>query len=134
MSEKFWIEDAKYFSSDEFDSPDAPGSGKLMNPEFIKILRLIREDIKFPIIITSGYRTEEHNAKVGGKPRSAHTLGVACDIALGGSMDRYLLITSALKHGIKRIGIGDSFIHLDMSYSTEHPQNVIWLYPFGSKG
>ncbi len=37
--------------------------------------------------ITSGYRTAEHNASVGGVPNSAHTLGNAVDIYLGDSVD-----------------------------------------------
>lgn len=37
--------------------------------------------------ITSGYRTAEHNASVGGVPNSAHTLGNAVDIYLGDNVD-----------------------------------------------
>lgn len=37
--------------------------------------------------ITSGYRTAEHNAAVGGVPNSAHTLGNAVDIYLGDNVD-----------------------------------------------
>jgi len=37
-----------------------------------------------PIQITSGYRTPEHNAEVGGKPKSQHMHGRAADIKVKG--------------------------------------------------
>ena len=37
-----------------------------------------------PIRITSGYRTADHNKKVGGVPNSLHLTGAAFDIKLSG--------------------------------------------------
>ncbi|ENN8876040.1 D-Ala-D-Ala carboxypeptidase family metallohydrolase, partial [Campylobacter jejuni] len=45
--------------------------------ELIDILCKIREHYNAPIIINSGYRCKEHNANVGGAPKSQHTIGSA---------------------------------------------------------
>ena len=57
--------DLKYFSLDEFDSPDEAGSGSKMCCKFLKKLDKIREDFGSPLHINSGYRTKLHNAVVG---------------------------------------------------------------------
>ena len=53
-----------YFTYNEFDSPDMPGSGSLMHEDFLDMLDEVRDKFGKPIIINSGYRTEEHNAAV----------------------------------------------------------------------
>ena len=126
------INDLKYFKHEEFDSPDLPGSASGMNPEFLKIIDQIRGKCGFPLHINSGFRTKAHNEKVGGKPESAHTLGLACDILVLGSRERFKIIEAALSLGIKRIGIGTTFLHLDMDFSKD--QEVVWLYPAGTGG
>lgn len=79
------------------------------------------------MIVTSGYRTEEHNDEVGGVDGSAHTGGYAVDIACRTSRLRFLIIQAALDVGISRIGIARTFIHLDTDPSK--PVQVAWLYP-----
>ena len=39
----------------------------------------IRDILKQPIKITSGYRPKEYNVLIGGATKSAHILGLACD-------------------------------------------------------
>ena len=56
----------KYFTYEEFDSPDVQGSGQMMSEDLILILESVREQLGKPVVITSGYRTEAHNEKVGG--------------------------------------------------------------------
>jgi hypothetical protein len=43
-------------------------------------LEVIREKIKSPVYITSGYRSRELNEKIGGSETSAHITGNAADI------------------------------------------------------
>lgn len=42
-------------------------------------LEVIREHVGRPVIVTSGYRSPEHNRSVGGVPLSAHQTGNAAD-------------------------------------------------------
>jgi len=116
----------KYFRLSEFDSPDSPGSGVNMNPAFLALLDQIRGSAGVPFRINSGYRTRDHNSEVGGKAASAHTRGFAADIFALTSRDKFAIITTALVHGINRIGIGSTFVHLDADPSL--PKNVIWTY------
>ncbi len=76
--------------------------------------------------ITSGFRCEKHNAAVGGKPNSAHRTAEAADVAAPTSRDKYYIVRAALSAGFNRIGVGDTFLHLDSSLTL--PQNVIWTY------
>lgn len=46
----------------------------------VGLLEILRKKIEKPIIITSGYRTPEHNKKVGGAKYSYHMRGCAVDI------------------------------------------------------
>jgi len=116
----------KYFSISEFDSPDAPGSGVNMHQELLELLDEMRAIYGKPIIITSGYRTPEHNAKVGGVDTSSHLKGLAVDIAIKDNNQRYEIIRIAMLLGIKRIGTGSGFVHINIDNSK--PQNVNWLY------
>ena len=57
---------SQYFTQEEFDSPDLKGSGKNMDLHFLSLLIEARELANIPFKINSGYRTEEHNLKIGG--------------------------------------------------------------------
>jgi zinc D-Ala-D-Ala carboxypeptidase len=116
----------KYFTWSEFDSPDQPGSGKQMNPEFIRKLDAIREAVGFPLIVNSGYRTPAHNAEVGGKSNSAHLRGYAADIRAFTDAQKRAIAKAAIAQGITRIGWARTYIHLDMDPTL--PQRVVWNY------
>jgi len=45
----------------------------------VNVMDKIRTEYGMPIYITSGYRTPEHNKKVGGVANSQHIYGEACD-------------------------------------------------------
>jgi uncharacterized protein YcbK (DUF882 family) len=45
----------------------------------VNVMEKIRAEYGMPIYITSGYRTPEHNKKVGGVANSQHIYGEACD-------------------------------------------------------
>ena len=120
--------DLKYFKLSEFDSPDEIGSGKKMDSKFLEKLDYARGNVDGQMVfkINSGYRTQEHNLKVGGRFGSSHKKGLAVDIAYNGSRERYILINALMSIGINRIGIGKTFIHCDVDKSKD--PDVIWLY------
>lgn len=121
----------KYFTHEEFDSPLEKGSGKNMQQEFLDMLDSAREIAGIPFKITSGYRVEadiERLLQKGYKVsrNSSHLKGWAADIGTPSSVHRYKIIDALLKAGFNRIGIADSFIHVDCD--PEKDVNVIWTY------
>jgi len=114
----------KYFKYEEFDSPDIQGSGQLVDDRLIMLLDAVREEYGRPIRISSGFRTEAANAKAGGVSNSSHLRGLAADLKVRNSKERYELLRILLKH-FNRIGVGKSFIHSDLD--NDKP-NAIWLY------
>ena len=116
----------KYFKLSEFDSPDLVGSGEAMDKEFLSKLDQARSLCDIPFRITSGYRSEAHNLKVGGVSNSSHIKGLAVDIACTNSAARHIIVSALLKVGLNRIGIADTFIHVDRDPSKV--ANVIWTY------
>ncbi len=116
----------RYFNYEEFDSPDIQGSGQMMDVDLLVMLDRVRELYNQPIIINSGYRTIRHNASVGGKPESSHLKGLAVDIACTNSTDRFRLYDILRLVGFNRIGVGKTFIHVDID--KDKSPNVYWVY------
>jgi len=53
----------------------------------VNVLQPLRNELKCPIRINSGYRCEKLNEKVGSQPTSEHLQGKAADIYIPGKMD-----------------------------------------------
>lgn len=119
----------KYFSLSEFDSSDHPGSGSNMHPSFLEMLDNAREIYGRPMRINSGYRTIYKNQEAKGKPNSTHLMGIAADVHCNNSRDRHDMLQAFLQAGFTRLGIADTFIHVDSGdiHSDKDP-NVIWTY------
>lgn len=116
----------KYFKSREFASPDIPSSGELMDYNFMVRLEKAREIAGVPFVINSGMRSKAHNKKVGGSPRSSHLRGYAADISCKDSSTRWVIVNALLQAGFKRIGIAQTFIHVDSD--PKKIDEVIWTY------
>ena len=121
----------RYFTLDEFDSPDLPGSGAFMQDEFLEKLDAARGYAEVPFRITSGFRTPSYQQdlkKRGYKvsETSAHLDGWAADISATTSNRRWKIIEALIYVGFNRIGVADSFVHVDMDPGKA--QNCLWLY------
>jgi uncharacterized protein YcbK (DUF882 family) len=84
----------------------------------------LRGKLNLPLVVTSGFRCPKHNKEVGGKPNSYHLVGKAVDISTEGMNDfqRHQFL-SLVKERFKGIGIGHTFIHMDL---RETP--ALWVY------
>ena len=116
----------KWFKLSEFDSPDRPGSGELMEHEVVQALDIARDIYGDPMILSSGFRSIEANRACGGSPKSSHLLGWAVDIAITNSRRRFLLLEALLDAGFNRIGVSEDFIHVDMD--PNKTPNALWTY------
>lgn len=108
---------AKFFKPEEI---------KGLQPSLVEMLDRLRDEAGVPLIINSGFRSEAKNAMVGGVPDSAHTTGLACDLACTDGLSRWKIVNAALAVGFDRVGIANTFIHVDIDKSKPHPR--IWLY------
>lgn len=120
-----------HFSISEFDSPDQKGSGRFMDEDFLRKLDRAREIAGIPFVITSGFRTPEHQNSLGRdgyavSKKSAHLKGMAADIACDFSGDRFKMVSALMAVNLMRIGIASNFIHVDCDQSK--PMQRIWLY------
>lgn len=102
-----------FFKPSEFDSPDQPGSGALMNANFLSALEHARGFCDFPWRVTAGYRTPAHNKAIGGATNSFHLKGQAADIACKDAGKRRAIVAAAIQAGIPGIEVCDAHVHLD---------------------
>jgi len=87
-----------------------------------------RDIAGLPFVITSGYRTPEHNAAVGGVPDSAHTTGNAFDVSIVEytEADVVRIVAALVQVGFRRIGRARTFVHADDDPSKPFP--AYWDY------
>lgn len=81
-----------------------------------------------PLHITSGARCTEHNKAIGGVANSAHTRGLAFDVAFESSRECYEIVHHLFKMGVPRIGLNfaKNFVHFDIDETL--PQHVLFKY------
>lgn len=109
---------SKNFTSNEFDckGTNCCATTKI-DGKLVKYLQKIRDHFGKPVTITSGYRCETHNKKIGGATRSYHSLGQAADIVVSGVSSREVA-KYAESIGILGIGLYETskdgyFTHVD---------------------
>lgn len=125
----------KHFKIDEFvksqtatahSIQNVPSAEAVRNLELLvsRVLDPLREAWGGPIIITSGYRCEALNARVGGVKNSYHTRGMAADIRpQNGFVDKlYLLIGRMFV--TRKMGITECYIdrvrgYIHIAYDAE---------------
>ncbi len=110
------------FNLDEFASADgtAPSGEVLKNlTELAKNLEVLRKHIGQPIRVTSGFRSREHNRKIGGATNSFHVLGMAADIQVSkmtpeqvAKAIELLIAEGKMKEG--GLGIYRTWVHYDV--------------------
>ena len=118
-----------------FDSPDQIGSGRCIDRGLVLKLKQLEVVTGYPILnwINSGVRTKSHNRRVGGVANSSHVIPIckAVDIKASSTAIRNTSVYAAKQVGFKRIGVGKTFVHLDVDDSKS--QYVAWGYPKGVK-
>lgn len=116
-NEYFSIEGKQtHFRVREFASKDGADTVKVC-VGLVYLLEAIRQATGQPVTINSGYRTQDHNTKVGGAASSQHLFGKAADIVVGGKKTTaHALKIAALaeKLGATGIGLYKNFTHVDV--------------------
>lgn len=117
---------SKYFSESEFKKCVPSCSERDMDGAFLSLLDEVREKAGIPLILNCAYRSSSWDKSKGRSGNSAHTRGKAVDIRCNASVTRYKIVKAALDCGVRRIGIGRTFVHVDSDETK--PQGVIWHY------
>ena len=96
-----------------------------MNVDFLNKLDEAREYSGIPFVINSAYRSPTHPLSIK-NPTSSHIKGLAVDISVKDSNTRFKVLDALIAVGFTRIGIANSFIHVDLDFDKS--QNVTWTY------
>lgn len=86
----------------------APGAGGMASPDFFSNVNDL--STKYGATITSGVRSPDHNAEVGGVPNSQHLSGTAADVVIPPDQ-KAQFIQDAKARGLQPIDEGDH-VHL----------------------
>jgi uncharacterized protein YcbK (DUF882 family) len=112
----------KNFHLSEFACRDGTPVPKELMPN-VKLLadnlQVLRDDIKEPLHLNSGYRTPQYNKKIGGAKNSQHPKAKAADLTaksftpkqLAARIEK-LIAAGKMKQG--GIGIYPGFVHYDV--------------------
>lgn len=116
--------------ADEFNIDNWPKDADIMDNIIftMECLDKIREDYGLPLFISSGYRCDELNKKVGGVKTSQHTKGQAADINLG-SVEMNRAFFNWCNTNIKNLPIDQlideshySWVHLSFTKENQRHQ------------
>lgn len=91
------------------------GTGKLViDTDAMDKLQALRDMLGKPLIITSAYRSPEHNRAVGGAKRSKHMEGIAFDVRMD-NHDPHAFEAAARNAGFTGFGFypKSGFMHID---------------------
>ena len=133
----FKIEEFTYsITAQHLGIDNTPSKEAVTNLELLvsRVLDPLREAWGSPIIVTSGYRCPELNARVGGARTSYHLRGMAADIRpKNGLVDKLYALVEHL-YVTRRMGITECYIdrtkgYIHIAYDAE--DNNTW--PFITK-
>lgn len=106
----------KYFSLEEVQG---------LQIALVLMLDKAREEAGIPFIITSGFRTEDQNRRIGGVTDSSHLKGLAVDLRCKTDQERYKIFKGLVLAGFNRIEIAKDHIHADIDKMKK--QDIMWL-------
>ena len=106
------------------------GTGKIIvNGDALDRLQALRDRLGKPLIITSAYRSPQHNKRVGGAKNSLHMQGIAFDVRMD-NHDPHEFESAARAVGFTGFGYypKSGFMHIDTgparSWGTRWPRTV----------
>lgn len=120
----YYLTDIQNFKPDEFLRCNP--SCHITDVDFDSLKRLdnARDILGEPIVLNCAYRSVVHEKKQGRSGSSSHCKGVAFDIRTPSHQYRMRLVAALIMAGFRRIGIYETFVHVDTD--TDKPQTM-WL-------
>lgn len=114
-----------FFSQTDFDKANPPCSMDTMDRDFMLRIEAARIIAGIPFIVTSAFRTVDHELSRGRNGTSSHTKGLALDIRAMNDRERFIIVDALRRVGFNRTWIyrDRNFIHVDMDKSKD--QNLL---------
>jgi uncharacterized protein YcbK (DUF882 family) len=103
----------EHFALGEFQSHDGTDI-LLLHPRLLDACAEVREHFDVPVRINSGYRTNAHNADIGGASQSKHLLGMAADLDVDGVPPNEVAWFAADELEVGGLGRYGTFTHIDV--------------------
>lgn len=116
---------SKYFASSEFLKCVPPCCIDDLDDVLLDKLDIVRSLCGFPLVVTSAYRTFDYEQSKGRTGSSSHCKRIAVDVSCLSSGQRLHIVQNSLRAGFERIGIGKTFVHLDLD---KDKPSCMWLY------
>lgn len=128
LSNNFTLKELTRSSAAEtYNLDNTPKSAAIENLKILceKILQPTRDELKKPIIVNSGYRSQEVNKKVGGVSTSYHLKGQAADLHVDNTQEGARLSALLLSHKLTDLVILEKrgrkvWVHVQWSYAPRH--------------
>jgi len=118
LAELIRSESAKRYGITNMPTPEHIANLKLLAEH---IFEPIRANFRCPILISSGYRSKELNAVIGGSNTSQHALGQAIDLDMDGTS--YNVINADIFNFIK-----DKLPFDQLIWEFGNPLNPAWVH------
>lgn len=103
---------ARHFKDDDIQG---------LAPQLVDMLDAAVDAAGVQIVITSGYRSPEHNTAVGGVSGSSHEKGLAVDVRAPNDEYGKQVAFGLGQAGFIRAGFYDKHIHVDIDLEKPHP-------------
>jgi hypothetical protein len=96
-----------------------------ISDKLIEMVNTAQKIAGIQFVITSGCRCKNLNAlTLGSSPDSSHIKGLAVDIKVRDSGERWIIVFALYKAGFKRIEDAATWVHGDID--LDKPQNVLF--------
>lgn len=92
-----------------------------LNPKLVDRIIMAQRMCGVQFTVTSGYRSQAHERSKGRKGSSSHCKGLAVDVSAVNSHLRFKIIAGCILAGFPRLGVGKTFIHIDIDETKAHP-------------
>jgi zinc D-Ala-D-Ala carboxypeptidase len=87
----------------------------MIDEDMLAAVEALRQGVRFPLAINSGFRCWVHNNVIGGKPYSWHLSGQACDVSTKGMSTKDKEAVIRFVHILfQYYYVGEGFVHMDM--------------------
>lgn len=131
LDDGIWAKNWPNFTPDELACPRY--GNLLVDPASLDALQHMRDKLG-PLVVNSAHRSPQHNAAVGGAPRSAH-LRLAFDLHLG-DYSRERIFMAARLSGFRSMGFYVNFLHVDLRpgrrwFGRDPKARVLWEKALG---